>query len=126
MYTQYGDVLSMPLSQHALLKAHRRLTQPCLCQCVINLNTSVRLGALFESRYTIEVCIEDKNCCVFNGVFIALQGSCTRVLDTVLLVLPQWDPLIRSSLTVNPSYKEAKNLDPSSPRQRQTGKLTLH
>ena len=25
----------------------------------------------------------------------------------------QWDPLIRSSLTVNPSYKKAKNLVPS-------------
>ena len=25
----------------------------------------------------------------------------------------QWDPLIRSSLTVNPPYKKAKNLVPS-------------
>ena len=27
--------------------------------------------------------------------------------------LLQWDPLIRSLLTVNPPYKKAKNLDPS-------------
>ena len=40
-----------------------------------------------------------------------IAGAAAEVLYWAILL--QWDPLIRSSLTVNPPYKKAKNLVPS-------------
>ena len=93
----------------------------CTCLCVyVRAHVCVCVCVCVRAFVRVYVCVSVYVCvclCVCARTLSHFTDCCSQSINWHKTKSNsqqvQWDPLIRSSLTVNPPYKKAKNLVPS-------------